>query len=423
MKRIGVALLLLVIVAAVAVVVGLRTGLFRSLRPPAADAEVSAFPSTPPAPALPADTGGDWPAYHGGPELRGVADATFPDAVAVKWRVKTGAPVRQTPVVKDGRIFAVTARGDVIAVAADGTELWRAELRLPAEGNPEPLHMRIEAPPVAVKDLLVVGTDEGILLALDAATGAERWRLPLSGGVIRGAPNYLPTLDRLFVIEQSGGALLCVNPADGAVVWRVEGVDRSDAAPSVSEKFVVYGSCAGALHVFSTEKGEKLRDIKIEGDGQVAGGAAMEGALVWAGARGGMVVHANVETGGILWMNEDMESEVFGTPAVAADRVVAVSNDGFLYAVDRAAGTLLWKHDTLGFPLSPVIAGDRVLCAADGTLLLVALADGKVLWSQELSDEITGPAVTRGGIYLGTEDGALVALGPAPTAEGGGNGP
>ena len=91
--------------------------------------------------------------------------------------------------------------------------------------------------------------------------------------------------------------------------------------------------------------------------------------------------------------------------------------------MDRASGKLLWKHDTLGFPLSPVIAGDRVLCAADGALLLVALADGKVLWSQELSDEITGPAVTRGGIYLGTEDGALVALGPAPTAEGGGNGP
>ena len=74
MRRVVIPILLLV--AAVTVAAALWT-----LRPnPAADPEEAApaSPSTASTPSTPstdpADSGGDWPGYHGGPELRGAAD-------------------------------------------------------------------------------------------------------------------------------------------------------------------------------------------------------------------------------------------------------------------------------------------------------------------------------------------------------------
>ncbi|MBW7864832.1 MAG: PQQ-binding-like beta-propeller repeat protein [Candidatus Hydrogenedens sp.] len=368
------------------------------------------------APAPPViETAGEWNTYHGDHLLRGVAEAKIPEAPEVLWRLKTGAPVRQTPVVHDGRLFAVTARGEVIAADLDGKELWRRELFRPDTADGKPARLGLEAPPLAFDGMVVLGSDEGVLLALDAATGEERWRRTLDG-TVRGAPNWLPGVNRLFVLEQSAGVLYCLDAATGAEQWRAPGVERSDSTPSVSEKAIVFGSCAGALHVRSPENGESLFDIKIEGDGQVAGGVALDGVLAYAGARGGMMIAADTETGAILWTNEEARMEVFSTAAVNGDWVVFASHDGVVYALDRATGKTRWTHDTGGMPLSPVIVGDKVAVSADGTLFLLRLEDGAMIWSLELGDEITGPAVTRRGLYVGGEDGTIVALGDASMA-------
>jgi outer membrane protein assembly factor BamB len=69
-------------------------------------------------------------------------------------------------------------------------------------------------------------------------------------------------------------------------------------------------------------------------------------------------------------------------------------------------------------PSSPVIAGDKIVVAADGELYLLRLADGAKLWSLKISDDVTSPSVTQGMVLLGSEDGTVVALGQAQGQEG-----
>ena len=58
-----------------------------------------------------------------------------------------------------------------------------------------------------------------------------------------------------------------------------------------------------------------------------------------------------------------------------------------------------------------MIAGKRVIVASAGRLFLLDLESGKQVWTEEVSDEITSPAVVDGVILVGADDGTVTAYG------------
>jgi outer membrane protein assembly factor BamB len=382
----------------------------------------SGLEETPPAeeelpPPLPLEgppDSGEWNTYHGDGALLGVTDSEFRPPFEVHWRLRAGGPVRQTPVVHDGRVFIATARGELLCADLNGNLIWSRELIKGETPDGNPLRHRIDAPIACFDGLLLAGTGDGSLYALDPATGEDRWIYKLDGAIL-GTPNYLGAdadhpNGRVFVLEQSVGLLVCLDAATGNEIWRAEEVDRSDASMAVSPGAIVFGSCAAALHVFDPATGKRLRDIEIDPDSQVAGGVALTGSRVISGSRSGKILEADFLTGETIWVYEASDDEIFATPAVTADWVIAASYDGFIYALDRKTGGLRWKFDTEGLPGSAVIAGDNVIAVADGQLFMLRLSDGTSLWSMVLSDEITSPAVTQRHILVGSEDGVVIAL-------------
>jgi len=213
------------------------------------------------------------------------------------------------------------------------------------------------------------------------------------------------------VIDQSAGALHCLDLASGKLLWKTEGVERCDGSPGVGNGRIVFGSCLAALHVYSAEDGKPLRDIEIGGDAQVAGGAAIAGNLVFAGVRSGSLICADAEAGDIVWSSAESKEQSFSTPAVTDDKVIYSSDNGFVYTVTRAAGRLLWSFNAGGLPTSPVVAKDKVAVSSDGVLYLLSLEDGRKLWSQEVSDDISSPALIGGLLVVGADDGTVTAFG------------
>jgi outer membrane protein assembly factor BamB len=61
-----------------------------------------------------------------------------------------------------------------------------------------------------------------------------------------------------------------------------------------------------------------------------------------------------------------------------------------------------------------VICGDKVVVGSDdGRLYVLALADGRQIWSYELGDAVaSSPAVLGGLIVVGCADGYVYAFGP-----------
>ncbi len=361
---------------------------------------------------------GTWNTYHGDAALSGAVSAALPGEFALLWRFRAGAAVSNTPVVAAGRVFVANAKGEVVAADLQGEPLWSVKLTKGTREDGTPEEEVIDAPLACFDEVLLIGTADGTLYALDAATGEEKWRYEVDEPIL-GTPNLLSVpvagegADRaaVVVVSQSDGVLHSVDLADGEPIWKTEGVSRCDGSPAVGDGLVVFGSCVAALHVFSAADGKLERDIEVGADSEVAGGVAVYGDAVFTGSRSGRVLQANLRTGDILWVNEDSEDEVFTTPAVSRDSVVFASSDGYIYALDRETGDRRWTFDTNGTPSSPVIARDKVVVTSDGFLHVVRLDDGAPVWSYEVSDVITGPAVVGRMIIVGSEDGTVTAFG------------
>ena len=373
----------------------------------------------------------DWPTYHGDASLKGVGEAKPGDGLELAWRYNAGGAVYGTPVSDGERIYFTAKRGRVVALGLDGTRIWeKTFFRKNDAGKDMPL--RFEAPLVCADGMVFAGTTRGALIALDAKTGNEKWRYE-TDGIITGSPNILDpgckdaktqrkenrsdlasSRSKLVVLDQSEGALHCVDMGTGKRLWKTEGVERCDGAPGVGEAHIVFGSCLAALHVYD-RRGAHLRNIEIGGDGQIAGGVAVDGTRAYAGLRDGALICADLATGDIIWISEESKEQTFTTPAVTKGFVVYGSDNGFVYAVEPKEGKTVWKFDTGGLPYSPVVAGDRVAVSADGELYLLRLADGLKVWSKEISDDITAPAVIHGRIVVGADDGTVTAWGaPLP---------
>jgi len=351
-----------------------------------------------------------WATYHGGPALTGAVDQALPDSPAVLWRYQAQSPVYNTPVASENGIFFSTTKGWVVSLDFDGNEIWSTRLVREIKDNGIPRYERIDAPSACFENAVLVGCVSGALYALDAGTGAQKWKYDVEGPIL-GTVNVHD--GSVFVIDQQDGILHSIDLATGARRWRAEAIARCDGSPSVTQDTVIYGSCAAALHVFSMADGALLKNIEIGEDSQVAGGVALDGNAAFSGSHSGKVFNVDTKTGSVVWINEDSQDEVLTTPAVNRDWVVFGSFDDYVYGLDRATGMMKWKFNTDGYATSPVIAQDKVIVGSDGTLYLLRLESGELLWSYEVSDEITSPAIINGMIVAGSEDGVVTAFGAA----------
>lgn len=356
-----------------------------------------------------------WSTYHGGPALTGAIDVTLPEDPERLWRFQADSSVYFAPVKNDEHIFFATNKGGVYALDFEGNEVWSNHyFREPhRDGRPRP--ERFDAPISCFGDTVLVGAIRGLLYAFDAKTGENKWTYDAEGPILGTANMHDPSDaegdEQVFIIGQGDGALHFIELATGKRLRITEANDRCDGSPSIRGDHIVYGSCAAALHVYSATDGKKIKDVPLDDESQVAGGAAMVDGSAFVGSHSGRLFNIHIESGETLWTNDDSEDEIFETPAVDKDYVVFSSFDGFLYALDRETGKKIWSFDTEGLPTSPVIAGDKVVVTSDGILFLLGLTDGEVIWRYEISDEVSSPAIINGMIVVGSEDGIVSAYG------------
>lgn len=390
--------------------------------PPAVVAPAPETPAAEPpaaAPAAPAPSGpqdvpvaATWSTYHGGTDLSGYTSLNLRERPVVVWQVLLDGVIRQSAVANEQGMYLCTTTGKVVALDFSGKERWSRQLTRPGEETPE----RVEAPVACFLDTVLVSTLTGRVHALDAATGEPRWTYEVGGEVLGTVQMSTPAdpaqSPRLYVIQREDGTLHSFDLATGQGLGKGAPISRCDGSPAIAGDLLVYGSCDFAIHVYDAHQGGLLKNIRLCEDCQVASGPALVGEFAYTGSRAGYFYSVNVRTGGVAWTNQDCSSEVFTTPAVAAETVVFGAEDGGVYALDRATGRTKWKHESGGTPTSAVIADGTVLVSVDGRLQALELESGAPTWNHEVSDHIASPAIIDGKVIIGSEDGTVLALGP-----------
>lgn len=349
-----------------------------------------------------------WPIFRGDANLSGVAAGKLNESMTLLWSFQTGDAIASSPVVGYGLVFVGSTDGKLYALkAATGDSLWAFD-----SGDD------IEAPPMLFDSTVYIGNLSGDFFALNALTGERQWTFT-TDGEIYGSANHVTApngFDQWVVVGSYDFKTYCFDAKSGEKQWEYESDNFINGAPATDGQVVVFGGCDESLHLVSIADGHKIGEV-VAGS-YIAGSAAFVDGRAYLGHYDGELLCIDVAKQKIVWRYNDdgAAGSFFSTPAVTKDYVIIGSRDSNVHCVNRKSGEKVWSFKTRDdVDSSPVICGDKVVVGSnDGRLYLLNLKDGKMLWSYEIGSDIIGsPAVTHGFVFIGADDGRLYAFGEA----------
>ena len=381
--------------------------------------------TVPPPAAVP-----DWP-QAGGTVTHAVGHVAV-ENLAPSWRASIGegggyrAKITAQPIVAGDRVF--TMDSDAVVSAFDlstGRRIWRTETQ-----DDKDRSTNVGGGIATVEGVVYVSTGRADALALDAGTGAIRWRKPLDSPA-RSAPTvadgrlYLTTID---------DKLIALGAEAGERAWAYQAAASAttvlgQAAPAISEGLVVTGFGSGDLAAVRAESGALAwSDSLASSRGRnslvdlsaISGLPVIDRGRVYAVGVGGLLVSLDLRSGRRLWEREVGGSE---TPWLAGDWLFVQTIDQSLAAIRRDDGRVRWavdlpryddpdrRRDRL-FWTGPVLAGGRlVLAGSNETALSISPEDGRILGQQKLrGPAAVAPIAAAGTLFIVTDDGTVQAF-------------
>ena len=263
-----------------------------------------------------------------------------------------------------------------------------------------------------------LASSAGMVLALDAQTGAEVWRtkldLPLSAGV--GSDG------RYAAVVTRANELLVLDA--GKLAWRAQIKALTLTAPLVAGGRVFTLSADRTVSAFDVQSGQRLWQQQKTGEALVL---AQAGLLTAVGdtlvvGYSGRVAGLNPLTGASRWETSVVSARGTNEVERLVDVVAGFSRDGnqicvraFQYAVsciDATTGRALWSKPANG---SNGVAGDasRVYASeGDGRLTAWSRKDGEKAWTLEgyRFRLLSAPLVAGGSLVFGDDAGNLHVL-------------
>jgi outer membrane protein assembly factor BamB len=322
-----------------------------------------------------------------------------------------------SPIVYDGKVFALDAAGKVTAVSVSGgTVAWKASTTPPNEKDWEGFGGGLAAD----GGRIYAATGFGLVVALDAKSGKKLWEKSL-GSPLRASPTAAG--ERLFVITKEG-QVYCLSGSDGAELWTFQGqTERAsilvNTSPAVDGDTVVVPYPTGDVVALRVSNGQPVWSESLARTRTASSLTAMSdaarpaitGGVVYAVGHAGRMVATSQKSGERLW---SLTVASIQPPWVAGDSVFVVDTGGQVMAVTRNDGKIQWASKLSGGGTwsGPVLAGNRLwLTSSKGQLASVEANSGKVASTQELGSPIfIAPVVAGGRMYVLTDNARLLAF-------------
>jgi eukaryotic-like serine/threonine-protein kinase len=249
----------------------------------------------------------------------------------------------------------------------------------------------------ATEDSVYAVLATGKVVALDAATGQERWYYPIAQASSGG-------LAGLFAPKATGEQQTVVDAVYGL--------------PIVTDDLVIVGASNNRLFAFNRSTGQKIWEYTTLG--AIVGGATeFKGSVYFGAADSGVsasrvyALSAITPTAEVAWNVSVTKHWIWGAPAVDEGQVYIGSMDHHVYSLDRKTGTVIWDRDMNAAVPGSLSLTDNAVLVGGVAKKLTSLnkLTGETLWEKTLGQWVWGEAVVSDSIiYIGTLDGVVHAL-------------
>ena len=357
----------------------------------------------------------------------------FKPTIAVKnvWTARVGhgagvSGVRMQPTVVDGVLYAASTDGDIVALDANtGKTLWSKSTRTHGWfgwGDKKRKDAIYSGGPAVSGDMLVIGTLNGHVYALNTKDGSDRWEATLPSEVV-DSPTIVGDLTvvrsqdgRVYGLDSSNGQRRWVNDQGNVPLLSL----RGNGPLLVANGVVFYGSDDGKLIALRLDNGDKLWEQKLStGEGRTDidrindadGGVLLDGTTLYAGAYHGSLTAVDGPSGRPLWARQ---FSTYTTAAASGNALYAVNDESQVWAFDKASGSDMWKSDALRYRwlTAPALQDDYIVVGdIEGYVHWLQTGDGSLAAREKLSKKAirAQPVVANGMVYVEDVVGHLAA--------------
>lgn len=300
----------------------------------------------------------------------------------------------ETPVTDGKRVYAYFGNVGVFALDTTGKLVWERRF----EPRTTRLGWGTAASPVLHDDTLFVvndNDDQSYVVALDTATGKERWRVDREEGTNWATP-FVWRHDEGTELVTAGTEEVRSYSLDGELLWHFRGLNSISIPQPFSEH--------GLLYVTSGYIGDRVKPVFA----------------IRPGARGDITLKEGQKSNEfIVWYNETA-GPYHPTPLVYGDYYFTLLDLGFFTVHDAKTGEELYftedqkqskevrrrvARGSGGFTASPWAYNGKifVLSEAGDTYVLDTRDEFKLVATNSLDEvAMASPAMARGSLFIRT---------------------
>ncbi|MBW3540629.1 MAG: PQQ-binding-like beta-propeller repeat protein [Planctomycetes bacterium] len=234
-----------------------------------------------------------------------------------RYEISYPAGPRSTPLIDDGRVYAIGAMGHMFCLAADdGRVVWQKNF-VEDYATPIPTWGMVATPLVDGQQLItLVGGESGALVvSFDKQTGRELWRALDDPQVGYAPPVIFEFGDRRVLIVWHPEAVSALDPASGKRLWEIPFRVQAGLTIATPRKH------GNRLFVTAFYNGPRM--IEVSDDGTSA-------EIVWKGDS-----NSERQTDGL--------HSIISTPVFTGDHIYGVCSYGQLRCLDAKTGERVWE--------------------------------------------------------------------------------
>lgn len=181
----------------------------------------------------------------------------------------------------------VGKQGGIVALALDsGKPMWSDRTAEFTHGSP--LYIQTEG-------LVVIGSNDGILYAYDAASGKRRW-IYRTNGEIKGSCAF-DVKRRLIVFGSWDGKMYALHASDGSLAFAYETGAAIFSTPFISNNTVYFGSLDKTVYAVDLETGSATWTYNT--NGRIFASPIIAERMLWVGSNDGRLYELEPRTGNL----------------------------------------------------------------------------------------------------------------------------
>ncbi|MBX3112310.1 MAG: PQQ-binding-like beta-propeller repeat protein [Fimbriimonadaceae bacterium] len=257
------------------------------------------------------------------------------------WRFPSGEPI--AGVFRTG---CVLANGVLVAIS-DDRQMYAVDVATGAKKWQVPLGDTVVATPVVAGDYVVVGTTRNDLYAYQLADGKPFWSKPYHLESVLHP--YLAVWDKNVILSTADSSLIMVDVVAQKERWH-RGLQRLSPGAFTVSNDRVYVNSNSYLIAFRANTGGDVWQVNT---GELLAGAPSASPdLVATVSRSGKLVTYRGNGRPVMPKGVDLYSPVAGAPIVIGNSVIAATKSGSVNLLDGQTGDLKWN-----FTIPPLFKG------------------------------------------------------------------